>query len=536
MSPLKQPTTPDRTPPIFIKYIKLLLPVLMASIISIFQYWASNLGQVRPGVVVKPILIILFISFCLFNLFLLVLRNLSKTTLLTLLFILLFFSYGHIINLLESSTQVSKIINAKSLLIIYAFVLMFGMFCIFRITKIPQTLFFFLQLVIGLMLVFNLVQIILFDPRISTKKEVSSLSVSNTIQNGEPPDIYYIVLDAYARDDVLQNLYGFDNSAFLDGLRSRGFYIPACAFSNYDRTYDTVPSVLNLNYLDQFGIPNSALYDLNSSQIELILNSQVLSTFSSLGYETVTTRGYGSFIDIMDSDEYLNYYYSQGQKDELGERFFVQLFIETSLMRARTALSSLRPTAVSNGESAGQVITVDTSSLGYEESDFWYHQTNYVFDSLTKIPEQSGNYFVYAHINSPHGPYVFNQDGSFRFEPDLTNESLYYTDTLVYLNKRVLGLIDTILKESDVQPIIILQSDHGTHYYETGLEKHKILSAYYLPGEIALQPYDTITPVNNFRLVLHNYFDPSIELLPDTLLVMEDNVYQAVKADCDLQP
>jgi hypothetical protein len=41
------------------------------------------------------------------------------------------------------------------------------------------------------------------------------------------PDIYYIILDGYARSDVMRELFGFDNSAFLDRLEAKGFTSPA---------------------------------------------------------------------------------------------------------------------------------------------------------------------------------------------------------------------------------------------------------------------------------------------------------------------
>ena len=31
------------------------------------------------------------------------------------------------------------------------------------------------------------------------------------------PDIYYIILDGYARSDVMKSLFDFDNSGFLGG-------------------------------------------------------------------------------------------------------------------------------------------------------------------------------------------------------------------------------------------------------------------------------------------------------------------------------
>jgi len=525
-----------RVPTLIKEYLKFLALVWMASLLSIFEYWATNLGQIRPAVVIRPVLVILLVTLGLFCVFLVILRNLPKATLLMLLFIGLFFSYGHLINLLAAKNLLSGKFTSIHILLIYIVISFIGAFFCLRIKKIPANLFTFFQFVVAFIFIFNIIHIILFDPRISAIMKAPEIVVNDSLTpDNNKPDVYYIVLDAYAREDVLQQLYGFDNSDFLDELRARGFYIPDCAWSNYDRTYDTIPSVLNANYLNKLGIPNSALIDLSESQIDLILNNQVRKSFSSLGYQFVATRGYGSFNDILDADIYLNYFNSQGRKDELGERFFVYLFLETTLIRANSEFALEGASNLSTNGAVSQDQVIDKTSLGYEESEFWYNQTNYVFDSLAELPEKTGNYFVYAHINSPHGPYVFNRDGSFRFEPDLADESEYYIDTIIYINQRILNLIDEIQKKSDTPPIIILQSDHGTHYYDTGINKHKILSAYYLPGNIDLQPYATITPVNNFRLILHDYFDPSIQLLPDTLYVMGENGYQAEPASCDLQ-
>lgn len=39
-----------------------------------------------------------------------------------------------------------------------------------------------------------------------------------------PPDIYWIILDAYGRADLFEQVYGYDNQGFLDFLRERGFW------------------------------------------------------------------------------------------------------------------------------------------------------------------------------------------------------------------------------------------------------------------------------------------------------------------------
>ena len=50
------------------------------------------------------------------------------------------------------------------------------------------------------------------------------------------PDIYFIILDAYAREDILREIYNFDNSEFLDFMEDSGFYVAAKSISNYGQT------------------------------------------------------------------------------------------------------------------------------------------------------------------------------------------------------------------------------------------------------------------------------------------------------------
>ena len=50
-------------------------------------------------------------------------------------------------------------------------------------------------------------------------------------------------------------------------------------------------------------------------------------------------------------------------------------------------------------------------------------------------------------------------------------------------------------------------------------ERASILNAFYFPDQDYSQLYQSITPVNNFRTVLRQYFDVDIENLPDKTYV-----------------
>ena len=77
---------------------------------------------------------------------------------------------------------------------------------------------------------------------------------------------------------------------------------------------------------------------------------------------------------------------------------------------------------------------------------------------------------------------------------------------------------------------MILQGDHGTPTLLGGgglswkninddsiRERMTIFNAYYFPNLDSESLYDTITPVNSFRIVLNNYLNGNYELLEDKM-------------------
>jgi hypothetical protein len=101
-----------------------------------------------------------------------------------------------------------------------------------------------------------------------------------------------------------------------------------------------------------------------------------------------------------------------------------------------------------------------------------------------------------------------------------------YVQQLKYVNNRTIGLLDELLANSPNPPIIVLQADHGLRWRlnkeipqrntpEIYKECFSILNAYYLPDCDYSQLYDSISPVNTFRVILNNYFHTEFELLKD---------------------
>ena len=97
-----------------------------------------------------------------------------------------------------------------------------------------------------------------------------------------------------------------------------------------------------------------------------------------------------------------------------------------------------------------------------------------------------------------------------------------YITQMKFIEKAISLSIDRILADSRTPPIIILQGDHGcgAFLHHDSLEgtylqdRLSILNAYYLPGG-ADGLYDSITPVNTFRVIINRYFDAALPMLED---------------------
>jgi hypothetical protein len=146
----------------------------------------------------------------------------------------------------------------------------------------------------------------------------------------------------------------------------------------------------------------------------------------------------------------------------------------------------------------------------------------FLLDQLPKIPSIEGPTFSFVHILIPHVPYVFGPNGEILTDPGYfsggkaqpVNEEYRkkgYTGQIEFINARMLEILEILIEESDVPPIIVLQADTGAG---RGSE-FKILNAYYLPGDGYDFLYPTISPVNTFRLIFDKYFGTSLGLLPD---------------------
>lgn len=323
------------------------------------------------------------------------------------------------------------------------------------------------------------------------------------------PDIYYIILDCYLREDVLKDHYGYDNGEFIDSFRDMGFHVADRSFSNYPCTYMSLASSLNYEYLHTLRSAVGRKLDTGMLR-HLIADNRINRALRELGYELVF---FPSGWDVTADSRFADHFMSQTRAN-LSQ--FEQMLMERSMLK---------------------IITVGT-----REQRTRVLRT---FEMLAQVPRNEKPTFTFAHIVSPHPPYVFDSSGDLpqlasvpEKELDDEVEAKLYLGQLEYVTKLAEAAVREILRQSP-DAVIILQSDHGiflghidpraasdTPWRDLPDQSKRtfarcaagILNAYRIPGaEAALR--DDISPVNTFRILMNELFGADYDLLPDRTFV-----------------
>ena len=92
------------------------------------------------------------------------------------------------------------------------------------------------------------------------------------------PNIYFIVLDMYARQDVLKDQLRIDNSEFLKGMEARGFVVDRQSFSNYPTTPLTLSTSFNMDFYS-FSKDYSVDLILGHSPVVTFLKKRAISSY-----------------------------------------------------------------------------------------------------------------------------------------------------------------------------------------------------------------------------------------------------------------
>lgn len=367
----------------------------------------------------------------------------------------------------------------------------------------------------------------IFSYEIQTGRLLSS-TIDNGIQSGtvsvvgDRPDIYYFIFDRYAGPRSLKEQYNFDNSTFYDFLKKKGFYVAEESTTNYPKTFLSLTASLNMEYVDFLTKKtNGGASGDESIATPFIRNNKALAFLKERGYRYINVGSWWTPTKLNKNAD-SNYYFKNDAY--VGADEFTTGFLNTTIASPMLKDIFRDPTAVSKDPFNNN------------------HRSNilYEFNALKQIPHMSGPKFIFAHILIPHDPFVFDKNCN-PISETIVNKHGHvenYLEQLQCANTKIMTMINDILRDSKTPPIIILQSDEGPFPMIGSLssneswsttsdvslhEKFPILNAYYLPGASTDALYQTITPVNSFRVVFNTYFKTDYPLLKDKNYIFQDD-------------
>lgn len=491
---------------------------------SIVSLYARNPGEVRPWEVLRPLIIALVATAVLIWLLRHILKDDVRADFIAML-IIFFFSSSHLVyRIIEGyipgmhgTPLLWSVILIESISILAA-----GSNILWKrysSLKIRKQIVYYLNIVSIIMLAVPMISIGAFWLQAwdDEKQPWRSYLPEETLlpKNTPPitPNIYYIVLDGYGRQDILNDYFQFDNSDFINFLENEGFYIASESHSNYTQTTLSLASSLNMDYLYFVsGIIESD--SINRLPLfELIANNRVRLVLEEIGYNFVVVDSGYTFTEIKDGDVFISPF--PIALTDLERWFF-----------STTAINAVFESGF------GQVLRPILPIAGYDT-----HRRFVVsgLEALTNLDELPSPKFVFAHIVAPHPPFVISGDGS-PITPDrpyLTGDGAGfvssaeeyqegYIDQLEYISMQVEIAIGKILT-SDPNAIIILQGDHGPGSLlnreslddSCMRERTSILNAYHFPYGQNKILYSSASPVNTFRIILNTFFEADLTLLPD---------------------
>ncbi|MEX0616484.1 MAG: sulfatase-like hydrolase/transferase [Candidatus Woykebacteria bacterium] len=485
-----------------VKILYLPLHPFLFAIYPILFIYSNNLNDIFLKEIISPIFISLGTTIFVFYTIKFILKDIYKSTLLTSVALIIFFSFGHLFNLVNGLRIGQLVIGPNKFILFMAVLSSIILFIIIRLKTNLKVLAKYLNIVVLVLILLSVTSIGInasnnslrvSDIQTVTRSRNEDKSKVMSKTDDKHPDIYYIMLDGYGSQNSLQKTYKFDNSGFINFLKQSGFYVANKSHSNYTLTPVSLASSLNMRYLDDIANMKSSELEKRLTAIEILRNNEVAKFFKSKGYKFVNI---GSSWGVTSENPYADLVYRYKARSE-----FAKILYQT------TALVLL------------------------ETRDFFHADSVlFAFDKVKDIPKLNEPTFTFVHIVSPHPPYVFDQDGNKlktydkRFDkPDSWYNEEAYINQLIFVNKKVKEAVSTILSKSKIPPIIIIQSDHGpgsvAQIEQVSKERFElktgILNAYYLPNGGDKIMYQSISPVNSFRKIFNYYFNQTYPLLPD---------------------
>lgn len=508
------------------------LYLVLLPLFFIYSGYNELFGFLSISFVIWNFAIILIAVSAFFLLSFLVLRNFAKAAVFTFFISLLSLVFGYIHDSLKRLFSESLFVKFTFLLPVLL-VLGLAIFIFIKKRKRPfSELYLFLNLLFIVLLLSEIPNSIkryqldksvnnLIDFRFNAYNEYNPLQ---PLPDSLKPDIYFLVFDAMASSKSIDKLIGMKNYQLDSFLIQKQFYVAENARANYNWTIHSLSSTLNMDYLPPWIAPvmnDPKAYFWGSASI---LNNSLFSILKKEGY---AIHNYQPI--------------SFDNKDWPGESFFA------NMKRYHYPFKTLPGRIYRDIFWNYNRINVDfirKKQFDIVDNNNTLKKT--YFDTTVALLKETCRSnklkFVYGHFMIPHEQYTFDSAGNVKPAVNTVvhtkeEDANGYFGQMQFAGKVIRELVDYIQLNNKKNTIIIVAGDHGLKSaaaLESGYTFNNFMSVYF-PDKDYSMLYDSVSPVNIFRIVLNKHFKAGLTLHKDSSVIVT-GLNQAIKKSEKIRP
>lgn len=329
-------------------------------------------------------------------------------------------------------------------------------------------------------------------------------------------NVYFFMLDAYGRSDVLRTQLGYDNSAFIANLARLGFTVGDNSFANYPITTLSVSTMLDMSY--PIGPAEDALKDMeNYTPVYDIINGDNAAArfFRARGYNYVHFWPNGKCdysVEICPTHQHF-----------LGDA--VTAFLGLTPLGRLIWLVESRDNEDPVKRMMQKALSVKPTGLPRE------HDIQALERIISNLPTDRPH-FLFARILPPHPGNSYGENCQYTQAAYTVAQADFDVARYIADSKCVevdiVALVEKVLKADRSHPVVILQSDHGPEVrgqFEKKVAdwdaadivgRYGSLNAIRMDGGCLRQHhYPTISSANVLRLVTACLSGTTPAFLPD---------------------
>lgn len=443
--------------------------------------------------------IVLFVYFLLRKIF----KNYVREITITYFFFLIFYFFFGNIKTALFSNNITKYISSYPILMPLLFVVLY---LIFRLLKNNlKSCHQWFQYANTLSLVLIVLQSILLI-NLLTKKEPKIVEEIkfNKVESSFKNNIYFILMDEYAGNKSLKEYFNYDNAAFNNHLKEKGFFVSDSIHSNYNITVASMNSILNMQYVNKDYLLPYNNYSFFLKSFNGIKNNLLTHFFNDKKYNIQNN----SIFEINHCSQKYSFESLQSGRKLLYKNIFHEKIWNDLVW----------------------IFCIGKYKINYfyrEVALRVFHQNKNIIQETINLSKYNAvkQQFAYSHLLLPHAPFFSDSTGK-NFLPLLNSYNNLpdrYLNYLKFANKNIVLMVDS-LTYYDKNSIIILMSDHGYRDYPDSLNRfiYNNFLAVRFPDSNYSEIKKVKSNVNVFRVILNQYFNQQLPLLKDSLFFIDE--------------